>query len=169
MKRGFYCSLLTVVASTTASAGADERMVYELTTPFILKPLNLHLKEYAAPTQPAPATAVSPILRITVQPMASGKPLQDLHVPAEELAAEQMIRSMEQQAWQASANSGVCLNPEGNESSGGGINWSLQDGFGFYVQGKGFKPLQKLMKRTDVCRPGDPSPMCKTMPKQICN
>lgn len=163
---------MAMLSSFSTWAGPDDR---PRETPIPNSPvapnfsLDLSHEVPSGMAERVPATVISPIFRTYIQPIASDKALKSLKSNNEELAGEQLIRAMEQQAKAANNNSLVCLNRQGNESSGGGINWSLNDGFGFYVQGKGFKQLQKLMKRTDICPAGDPSPVCRTLPKQVCD
>ncbi|QNM96280.1 hypothetical protein [Chitinimonas koreensis] len=136
------------------------------------KALDLSMDDLDGEDERVPARVLSPIFRSYSEPLSRAKPLQDLHRKTpEEIANEQLVRSFEEQARAASDNSAVCLNRDGGNSTGGGVRWSLNDGFGFYVQGRAFKHLQRLMKRNagNICPPGDPSPMCKTMPKQVCD
>ncbi|GAB3264040.1 hypothetical protein GCM10027296_40010 [Chitinimonas naiadis] len=155
-------------ASVGALAGPDERVRPNAYQPS--QPLNLSIDDHGDTLERVPAMVVSPIFRTAVEPMVSGRPLTSYRSDPEELANEQLVRSMEQQAIAASSNSGACFRGSGSESTGGGISWSLTDGFGFYVQGKGVsRQLTRFLRRNEVCPPGDPSPMCKTMPKQVCD
>lgn len=117
-----------------------------------------------------PAQVISPIFRSYVAPQAG--PRASLRSDPAELEKELLARQLEQQARLYDSDSALCLNRAGGDSTGGGVRWSLNDGFGFYVQGRGFKHLQRLLKHNDVsgvCAPGDPSPMCRHMPRQTCD
>lgn len=110
-----------------------------------------------------PAQVISPIFRSYVPPQAS--PRASPHSDPAELEKELLARLYD-------SDSALCLNRAGGDSTGGGVRWSLNDGFGFYVQGRGFKHLQRLLKHNDVsgvCAAGDPSPMCRHMPRQTCD
>ncbi|MDN3577978.1 hypothetical protein QWZ03_14505 [Chitinimonas viridis] len=160
------CCLLALLGYGTAHAGPADNL---RAGSIAVLPLNL---EPPAAYERTPAYVVSPIFRTYVEPMAQGRPLQDINSSDPNLANEQLVRSLEIRALAAASNSEVCLNRQGGDATGGGIRWSLNDGFGFYLQGKGFKQLQRLLKHnkiTGICPPGDPSPMCKTLPKQVCD
>ncbi|HEY9103829.1 hypothetical protein [Chitinimonas sp.] len=166
--RGISCCLISMVASVLGWAGPDERV--RVSPGLSSAPLKLSLGEPHDADERTPAAVVSPIFRTVVEPMASVRPSTSYRSDPDETASEQMVRTMEQQAMAASGNTGACFHSSGNESSGGGISWSLNEGFGFYVQGKGVsRQLSRYLRRNEVCPPGDPSPMCKTLPRSGCD
>lgn len=61
--------------------------------------------------------------------------------------------------------SALCVAPEG-DSPGAGIRWSLNDGVGFYVQGKAFRRIKRLMtsREAGLCSSGDNSALCEDLP-----
>lgn len=160
--------LLAVCASASLFAAPD----LPAAEPGI-RPLDLSLDENAADMDSrVPAQVISPIFRTYIEPLSTGLNRAPLHTDPTEQANELLARQLQQQARAASANSTFCLNKAAGDATGGGVRWSINEGFGFYVQGKGFRQLQRLLKHNDItgiCPPGDPSPMCKTMPKRVCN
>lgn len=166
--RGFSCCLISMVASVLGWAGPDERVRASPVLPSMQ--LKLSLDEAHEADERTPAAVVSPIFRTAAEPMSSVRPSTSYRSDPDETASEQMVRAMEQQALAANANTGACFRSAGNESSGAGISWSLTEGFGFYVQGKGVsRQLSRYLRRNEVCPPGDPSPVCKTLPKSSCD
>jgi hypothetical protein len=129
----------------------------------------VHLKE--AELQAA-GPSISPVVVSGPPAMATGLATRTLKTDSvEDLANEQMLRAIEQRAYAASSNSGACVK-RSSDSVGAGVRWSLNDGFGLYWQGKGLRELQKLMGMNEVhavCPQGDANPMCKTMPKTVCD
>jgi hypothetical protein len=69
-----------------------------------------------------------------------------------------------------SADEGAgCVSRSGGDAMGAGLRWSLHGGFGFCWQGKGMRELQRLTRRNEinlVCPPGDPNPICRTVPRR---
>ncbi|MGQ5522867.1 hypothetical protein ACUHMQ_06340 [Chitinimonas sp. PSY-7] len=135
------------------------------------RPPVLNLKVEAAPVRDerTPASVISPIFRHpvdTLRALAEPQTLNEspaLPAPHINVAAASTDKS---------DDSHLCLNRAAGDSTGGGVRWSLNDGFGFYVQGKSFKHLQRLVKHHKIsgfCQPGDDNPLCLAIPRQNCD
>ncbi|WP_374357778.1 hypothetical protein [Chitinimonas sp.] len=159
-----------ISASLLVCAGPDDRL--RIPKPLPRPPLDLRLPPLEKQLEETPASAVSPVLIRSLPLMASSTAPRTLKTDSpEELANEQMLRAIEQRAYAASTNSGACVK-RNNDAVGAGVRWSLNNGFGVYWQGKGLRDLQKLVGINEInalCPPGDASPMCRTMPKTICD
>lgn len=166
-----FASTTLCCAALSAKAGPDDRL---RTPPPARPPLDLQLqtREAEPVDDRVPAAVISPIFRSYVGANYSASAQRTFHTDnMEDLANEQLARAAEQRAYAASLNSGACLAKTG-DNVGAGVRWSLNDGFGVYWQGKGLRALQKLVGFNEInaiCPPGDASPMCRTMPKQVCD
>jgi hypothetical protein len=150
-----------VVAPSTASR-----------SDYLLSRLDLHLESSSPMLTPKLPTA-SIVFRAYQQFLQSRPTIRRfMSLDKDTLAQEQLARRVESNGLAASTRSGACLSHQGNDDVGAGISWSLRNGFGMYWQGKGMRELQHLVGFDDaneICPPGDPSPMCRSMPKSTCD
>jgi hypothetical protein len=166
--------LLLFAASLSAQAGPGEFVRRLPAPPPPPLDLKLHPTEQDSPAERPQPQAVSPVFQRDSVALASSTPkTRTLRTEnPDELANEQLARELEQQAYAASANSGACVARGGSDAVGAGVRWSLHGGFGFYWQGKGMRDLQRLMRLNEIsaiCPSGSTSPVCRTMPKQVCD
>jgi len=129
-------------------------------------PLNLKLKRTVSPFDLAPSTGLSPVFRGYVQsPLntATAAPASGLDDEGRRPLAQIIGISA------TSSLSSLCI-VRGNDSPGACIRWSSNDGLGFYVQGRPFMQLKRLMdsKNANICPPGDTSAMCRELPRRMC-
>lgn len=129
-------------------------------------PLNLRLKRTVGPFDPVPGAVLSPVFRSyvhspfsTLPTAPAAGPDNDGHRPLAQIIGIGATTSL----------SSLCI-IRGNDSPGAGIRWSSNDGLGFYVQGKPFMQLKRLMdnKSANLCPPGDTSAMCREVPRKMC-
>ncbi|PHV11299.1 hypothetical protein [Chitinimonas sp. BJB300] len=127
--------------------------------------LNLKVQDVPVHGKQVPATFVSPIFRTYLESPPN------LIEPVGATERKLLLVARSPVAPDDNENY-LCLNREAGNATGGGVRWSLNDGFGLYVQGRNFKHLQRLLKNhrvTSICPPGDPNPICMAIPKQNCD
>jgi hypothetical protein len=130
-------------------------------------PLLLSLVPTVQLLEPAPASVLSPIFRAYVNASLNA----GLQVTDKE-RLRQPESGLGDWLFQAgSASLSVVCILRGSNSPGLGVRWSLNDGLGFYVQGKPFMQLKRLVeiKKANICPPGDASPVCRDLPRRMCD
>jgi hypothetical protein len=164
--------LLCLTFAYAAQAAGPAAPVAGKRADYLLTKLDLHLERPTLAVDPKVPTP-SVVFR-AYQELLQARPTirRFFSSNQDELAQEQLARRIERNELAASGNSGACLSHQGNDNVGAGISWSLRHGFGMYWQGKGLRELQHLIgfdEANEICPAGDPSPMCKTMPKPTCD
>lgn len=128
--------------------------------------LNLKLQRTLSSIEALPAAVLSPVFRGFVH-----SPFASLSAsPASALDDDGRGHLAQILGIGASTSlSSLCI-IRGNDSPGAGIRWSSNDGLGFYVQGRPFMQLKRLMdsKSANICPPGDTSAMCREVPRKMC-
>lgn len=114
------------------------------------------------------AYLLSPILQA---PTAIAAPDRALRPDPDREDAERLARAIENTEIAERERGTLCLSRSGN-STGAGVRWSSNDGFGFYLQGRGLRQLHKLLYRSSsarLCPAGNASPLCQTLPRRLCD
>ncbi|MFC4160812.1 hypothetical protein [Chitinimonas lacunae] len=158
----------TTLSATLAMVDEHQRRVVLPPAQEIRRPvLNLDLPR-SPPSHLSAVAALSPILQGPAGPAARPPSLRP---DPEREAAERLARVIESTEIAERERGTLCLSRSGN-SPGAGLRWSSNDGFGFYLQGKGLRQLHRLLYRSStarLCPSGNASPLCQTLPRRLCD